>query len=105
MHFESVSHPSAGFLHTSILTASRLTGAAAESTVQRVSKIPHHTAAERGKKRAVLSPNQFGSWNSAEGEHLWETAAAKSTRAVKFPVLAAERGTGFKQPGYPVPSP
>lgn len=46
------------------------------------------------KKRSVPSPNQFGSWNSAERERLWENAAAKlpSRIAVKFPMLAVQRG-------------
>ena len=46
------------------------------------------------KKRSVLSPNQFGSWNSAERECLWENAAAKLTGriAVKLPMLAVQRG-------------
>lgn len=59
MYFESVSHPSVVFLHTSILTVSCLAGATAESIIHCISKIPHDVSAERKKKkkRAVLSPN------------------------------------------------
>lgn len=46
------------------------------------------------KKRSVLSPNQFHSWNSAERECLWENAAAKLSGriAVKLPMLAVQTG-------------
>lgn len=46
------------------------------------------------KKRSVLTPNQSGSWNSAEREALWENAAAKLAAGivVKLPTLAVQRG-------------
>lgn len=80
--------------HANIPAVSCLTGATAESIIQHVSKTPHHISAEEKKKSPVPSPNQFGSWNSAERERLWENAAAKlpSRIAVKLPVLAVRRG-------------
>lgn len=83
------------FLHTLIFLQSCLTGATAESIIQHVSKTPHHISTERKKKKSpVPSPNQFGSWNSAERERLWVNAAATlpSRIAVKLPMLAVRRG-------------
>lgn len=82
--------------HTNIPAVSCLTGATAESIIQHVSKTPHHISTERKKKKKspVPSPNQFGSWNSAERERLWVNAAATlpSRIAFKLPVLAVRRG-------------